>query len=99
MSHWLLDVTGLPSTNLKGFGSFAFEGVLSGTTLTVVPPGEVVTVPDGVVVTGGVVTGRVVCGDDPGRHCEYQSLLKTHVLPDTHVVGPVQPCPPPAGAC
>jgi hypothetical protein len=27
----------------------------------------------------------------PGRHCEYQLLLKTQVYPDTHVVGPDQP--------
>ena len=30
----------------------------------------------------------------PGRHCEYQGFEKTHVYPDTQVVGPVQSIPP-----
>lgn len=31
----------------------------------------------------------------PGRHWEYQLFEKVHVDPEAHVVGPVQPWPPP----
>lgn len=31
----------------------------------------------------------------PGIHCEYHSLLNVQHDPETHVVSPVQPVPPP----
>ena len=57
-----------------------------------------------IVVVDVVVAGfeEVVDDDEeeeedeatPGRHCEYQGFEKTHVYPDTQVVGPVQSIPP-----
>jgi hypothetical protein len=43
------------------------------------------------------VTREEEVGDAPvlGRHWEYQALEKTQVAPATHVVAPLQPCPPP----
>ena len=48
----------------------------------------VVTVTIEVDCTGGV--------GEPGKHCQYQSFCLLHVAPETQVVEPVQPIPPPA---
>ena len=41
--------------------------------------------------TAVVVTGAAV----PGRHCEYQSFSFVQTAPETQVVWPFQPLPPP----
>jgi len=48
-----------------------------------------------VVDEGGVVAGAVGVGAAPGMHCEYQGLRTVQIDPDKHVIGPVQPMPPP----
>lgn len=53
---------------------------------------------DVVVDEGRVVAGLVVVegeGAAPGIHCEYQGLRTVQIDPERHVVGPVQPIPPP----
>jgi len=60
------------------------------------PPlgGAVVLGPPGEVVVGfAVVAGPPPF--EPGKHCEYQSLEKVQVYPETQLVAPVQPFPPP----
>ena len=57
-----------------------------------------VVIEDVVVDEGGVVVGAVVVeggGAAPGIHCEYQGLRTVQIDPDEHVIGPVQPMPPP----
>jgi hypothetical protein len=41
-----------------------------------------------------VVLVVVLLAAPPGRHWLYHWLLYVQVQPDSHVVGPVHPCPP-----
>jgi hypothetical protein len=90
----------VPFIVLKGSGSLA---------LLVKPPDETgeqlagTSVGAGsAVVAGGCTTVLELLGGagggvvaEPGIHCQYQSFWWKQVAPDTQVVGPPQPIPPP----
>lgn len=105
-SHCALVVTLVPSKNVKGSGrkllvrKVGFDGSVgqplgAGPAVAVVEGMVFVTVVGMVVGTGVGVVGGVVVGTAPGRHCEYQSFCLEQEEPETQVVGPVQPIPPP----